>query len=279
MVQNDTILHYGRSLVQHGHYNNRVYLMRIAPGECEKIIRFADGLVQKEGYTKIIAKVRESRERLFKEAGYITEAAVPDFFGSHEKALFMAKYRDPARMVVGDEREIADVMRDVSGYTDDRSSHELPGGFTLSYAGPDDAHDIAALYRRVFETYPFPIFDPDYIRTTMQEHVRYFVIKKAHLLAAVASCEIDYENRNVEVTDFATNPLFRGRGFAGILLRSMEGDMQKDGIRLAYTIARALFRPINAVFAGAGYQFGGLLKNNTNISGSLESMNVWYRKL
>jgi hypothetical protein len=49
--------------------------------------------------------------------------------------------------------------------------------------------------------------------------------------------------------------------------------------RLAYTIARAIFRPINAVFAGAGYQFGGLLKNNTNISGSMESMNVWYRKL
>lgn len=279
MMQNDTILHFGKSLIQHGHYNNRVYLMRIAPGECEKIIRFADGLVQQEGYTKIFAKVRESRERLFSDAGYITEAAVPDFFCSNEKALFMAKYCDPARMMVADEREIADVMRDVCGYTDDRSSHELPEGFSLSYAGPEDAQEIAALYCRVFETYPFPIFDPAYIRTTMQEHIRYFVIKKGHLLAAVASCEIDSENRNVEVTDFATNPLFRGRGFAGILLRAMEADMQNDGIRLAYTIARAIFRPINAVFAGAGYQFGGLLKNNTNISGSMESMNVWYRKL
>jgi len=113
----------------------------------------------------------------------------------------------------------------------------------------------------------------------MQSHIRYYVIKKSHVLAAVASCEIDGENQNVEVTDFATNPLFRGRGFAGILLSAMETDMKNDGVLLSYTIARAIFKPINAVFVGAGYQFGGMLPNNTNICGSMESMNVWYRKL
>jgi hypothetical protein len=55
--------------------------------------------------------------------------------------------------------------------------------------------------------------------------------------------------------------------------------MKEEGILLSYTIARAIFRPINAVFAGAGYQYAGTLLNNTNICGSLESMNVWYRKL
>ncbi|PKL57779.1 MAG: putative beta-lysine N-acetyltransferase, partial [Methanomicrobiales archaeon HGW-Methanomicrobiales-5] len=142
-----------------------------------------------------------------------------------------------------------------------------------------DAEDIAALYRSVFETYPFPINNPAYIKKAMEGSVRYFVIKKSHVLAAVASCEIDSENLNVEVTDFATNPLFRGRGFASMLLHAMEAEMKNDGILLAYTIARAISRPINATFAGAGYQFAGMLPNNTNICGSLENMNVWYRRL
>ncbi len=74
---------------------------------------------------------------------------------------------------------------------------------------------------------------------------------------AVASCEVDAANRNVEVTDFATDPKFRGMGLARILLHAMETEMKNEGILLAYTIARAISRPINATFAGAGYQFGG----------------------
>ncbi|MDD2310679.1 MAG: hypothetical protein PHH91_13970, partial [Desulfuromonadaceae bacterium] len=36
---------------------------------------------------------------------------------------------------------------------------------------------------------------------------------------------------------------------------------------------------MNITFARDGYSFGGTLTNNTNISGSLESMNVWYKTL
>lgn len=278
-MQSDIVLRHGNSLIQHGHNNNRVYIMRIAPGDSPEIIRLADELVKKEGYSKIFAKVRESKKEMFTRAGYITEATVPFFFHGSETALFMAKYTDPARAVARDATVLASVLSDAFGYAGERFSHELPGGFSLMRVHPGDADDIAALYRLVFETYPFPVFDPEYIRTSMQGHVRYYVIKKAHLLAAVASCEIDEENENVEVTDFATNPLFRGRGFAGTLLRAMEADMKKEGVLLSYTIARAIFKPINAVFVGAGYQFGGMLPNNTSICGSMESMNVWYRKL
>jgi len=278
-MQSDVILHHGNNLVQHGHFNNRVYVMKFAPGDGHNIIRFADELVKKEGYSKIFAKVPKSSEEMFARAGYITEATVPFFFHGSETALFMAKYTDPGRAVARDTTVLDNVLSNAFGYAGERFSHELPGGFSLMHAHPGDANDIAALYRLVFETYPFPVFDPEYIRTSMQGHVRYFIIRKSHLLAAVASCEIDEENQNVEVTDFATNPLFRGRGFAGTLLRAMETEMKKEGVLLAYTIARAIFKPINAVFVGAGYKFGGMLPNNTNICGSMESMNVWYRKL
>ncbi len=81
------------------------------------------------------------------------------------------------------------------------------------------------------------------------------------------------------MTDFAVDPRFRGHGFARNLLTVMEETMRREGIITAYTIARSVSLPMNASFAGAGYRFSGMLPNNTNISGSIESMNVWYKKI
>jgi hypothetical protein len=50
-------------------------------------------------------------------------------------------------------------------------------------------------------------------------------------------------------------------------------------MRIAYTIARSLSYPVNSLFSRAGYSFGGTLVKNTNICGSFESMNVWYKAL
>ena len=55
--------------------------------------------------------------------------------------------------------------------------------------------------------------------------------------------------------------------------------MQRRGILTAYTIARSLSYGMNITFARQGYRFGGTLTNNTEISGAIESMNVWYRSL
>jgi hypothetical protein len=46
-----------------------------------------------------------------------------------------------------------------------------------------------------------------------------------------------------------------------------------------FSIARALSPAINITFGDAGYTFGGTLINNTNISGRIESMNIWYKQL
>ena len=278
-MQSDAVMHRGNSIVQHGRINNRVYVMKLAPADTHDIIRYAEDLTSKEGYTKIFAKVPESSVEIFASAGYITEATVPFFFRGKDSAVFMAKYTDPGRKEIPDATIIEEVISAASGYAGKRIQPDLPDGFSLMHAHAGDAEEIAALYRTVFKTYPFPIHDPEYIRESIRRKVRYYIIKKFHQLAAVASCEIDAENLNAEVTDFATDPLFQRMGFAGILLHTMEADLKKEGILLAYTIARAVSRPVNVVFARAGYQYAGLLPNNTNICGSLESMNVWYKKL
>ena len=55
--------------------------------------------------------------------------------------------------------------------------------------------------------------------------------------------------------------------------------MKSSGILNAYTIARAISPGMNITFARLGYHYGGRLVNNTQISGGLESMNIWYKSL
>ena len=275
----DTILTIGNSVVQHGHFNKRIYVMRISREDIPDIIRPLDDLARKERYSKIFVKVPESSEAVFADAGYVTEATVPFFYRGTDTAVFMAKYFDPERDKVADSLAIADVLSAAFGYAQKGYIPQLPAGFSIVHAHTGDAKEIAELFRSVFKTYPFPIFDPDFIITTMKEGIRYFCIHQSKKIAAVASCEINADARNAEMTDFATDPRFQGKGLAGNLLHAMEAEMKKEEIQLAYTIARANSYPINMTFARAGYQYGGMLPNNTNICGSLESMNVWYKKL
>lgn len=253
--------------------------MRLSREDIPDIIRPLDDLAKKEGYSKIFLKVPESSAVVFEGAGYIVEVSVPFFYHGTEAAVFMAKYFDPERKQVNGSQEIADVLSAAFGYTQSGFIPRLPAGFSLMHAHSGDAKEIATLFRSIFRTYPFPIGDPDFITGLIKEGVRYFCIHQSKRIAAVSSCEINAEAQNAEMTDFATDPRFQGKGLANILLHAMETEMRKEDVKLAYTLARATSYAINITFARAGYEYGGILPNNTNICGSMESMNVWYKKL
>ena len=138
---------------------------------------------------------------------------------------------------------------------------------------------MGSIYDEVFPTYPFPIGDPSYLRETMQSHVEYFGLEKDGNLVALSSAETDESASNVEMTDFATLRQWRNQGLALCLLSEMEQAMSEAKFSTAYTIARAISAGMNITFAKMGYQYGGRLINNTNISGTIESMNVWHKQL
>jgi putative beta-lysine N-acetyltransferase len=152
-------------------------------------------------------------------------------------------------------------------------------GMQIRKATLEDIPDICSLYQKTFTTYPFPIHDDKYIIKVMKEGTVFFVCDIQGKIAAVGSCEIDIDTSSVEMTDLATDLPFRGYGLSKMILSEMESQMMQSNIHTAYTICRSLPVPVNRLFAHAGYQFGGTLINNTNICGTIESMNVWYKPL
>lgn len=266
------------ALLQHGPFSRRIYLMKIAEADTAKLPVQLDLLAREKGYTKIFAKLPRGSEREFVANGYRVEASVPGFYKGDTEVLFLARYLDPARAASPDAAEIARIAELASGKPAS-APPPLPAEFTLRVCTRDDVEAMAGIYREVFSTYPFPIHDPVWLLETMQSHIDYFGVEYEGRLVALASSEMDLDGLNVEMTDFATLPDFRGRNLALHLLAAMEAAMRRKRMRTACTIARAMSPGMNITFAKAGYTFSGTLVNNTNISGGIESMNVWYKNL
>lgn len=277
----DMMTRLGHSQIQHGKANDRIYLMKYDSRDRASIVADLDQLAVSQSYSKIFVKVPQTETKLFLEADYREEARIPGFYQGEIEYVFMGKYFTEDRSLQKEETRIQEVLA-VAMSKEPLTQETLgqrPEGISLRVLAQEDAPAMAEVYREVFETYPFPIHDPAYLKETMVEHVVYFGAFHRDRLVAIASSETDREGLNCEMTDFATLPPYRGKNLSLHLLWALEKAMAEDGFKTFYTIARAVSYGMNATFAKAGYHFGGTLVNNTNISGKIESMNVWYKRL
>lgn len=275
----DRIEDFGSSLIQHGPVSDRVYLMKLDKADLPNILDHVHALARQKGYAKIFAKIPAGSRTLFEQGGYRLEAAIPNFYNGREDGLFMARYYHPDRLLDPAYERVRAVLARSRKKAIESHHHEIGPGLEVRLATPADGRQMSELYQQVFASYPFPINDPEYLRQTMAENVIYAGVWQDNKLLALASAEVDEKMANAEMTDFATHVNARGRGLAGVLLQKLEVLMAETHIKTCYTIARATSYGMNITFAKNNYTFAGTLINNTQISGSLESMNVWYKQV
>jgi putative beta-lysine N-acetyltransferase len=278
-MMNDRIETFGQSTIHHGKHSDRVYLMKLGRDDLPELLTHLEELANRKGYTKIFAKVPDDRLDHFRRHGYRPEARVPRFYRGNRAAHFLGKYLCPQRREEPRPQRVAEVLELARGKSALPEAPSLTEGYGWRPLDPSDTQAMVAVYRRVFASYPFPIHNPAYLEETMRENVRYQGIFRDDRLVAIASAELDKSGGNGEMTDFATLPEERGKGLANYLLTRLEEAAAREGIVTAYTIARAYSFGMNITFAKLGYAFGGTLTRNTQISGDLESMNVWYKPL
>ena len=275
----DKIEKLNNSIIQHGKENNRIYLMSLDERDMPRIVDDLNSLAEAKGYTKIFAKVPAGRLNKFLKNGYIREAAISGFYNEKKSCIFLAKYFSDARKKEKNMQEVTKIINTSIKKSAAKRQKPISDKYSLQKATPEDVVEMSDLYNEIFETYPFPVGNPNYLRETMKRHINYYVIRDKRKIIALSSAEIDQKSQNAEMIDFATLPEYRGNNFAGCLLARMEEDVKAMGIITAYTIARAISYAMNITFSRNNYQFSGTLINNTNISGQIESMNVWGKKL
>ncbi len=278
-MNHDQIQKIGNSLIQHGHANDRIYLMKLAQNDVSGIIPKLTQLAQNQGYSKIFAKIPAYAKDHFLQNGFQVEASVPRFYQAQEAAYFMGRYFHPQRQNEEQKNRINNVLKEARLKADSTPAAQPSAGLSCRLAEAPDCTQMAQLYQKVFSSYPFPIHDPAYLLKTMADNVIYAGVWLKDELLALASAEIDHQGKNAEMTDFATQPDCQGQGLANTLMTYLEKEMIHHSIITCYTIARAISYGMNICFSRNGYRYSGTLTKNTQISGALESMNVWYKHL
>jgi putative beta-lysine N-acetyltransferase len=275
----DVIEILGRSIIQHGPGNDRAYLMKLHPDDAPGIVEHLDRLAASGRFSKVFAKVPAWCAGRFVAAGYEMEAAIPAFFPEGAAACFLGKFFTLSRRQERHPELVRKVLEAAGAEMSACLPAPLPEGFAVRKAHEGDTEAMAAVYRKVFATYPFPIQDPGFLQNAMRGSTVFYGVWEGDRIAALSSAEIDHTSQSAEMTDFATLPEYRGHSLALHLLQLMEEEVQIRDIRSLYTIARSYSFGMNITFARNGYDFGGTLTNNTNIFGKLESMNVWHKTL
>ncbi len=265
------------SIIQHGKHNDRIYLMKLAEEDKDTIISLLAKMALENKYSKIFCKIPKHVAPLFLAQGYLLEAYIPGFYNGSEDVFFVSKFLNSDRLLYVEKENIAQLSDLLS--SDKKSKKIKSNGYTVRQLGKADVEALTNLYLEIFESYPFPIHNPGYILKTMQENVQYYGAFKDGELAAASSAEMDVKGQNAEMTDFATTASHKGNKLSALLLNFMEKEMKRQGIKTLYTIARVNSIPMNKTFLQSNYQYTGTLIKNTNIAGSIESMNIYYKSL
>lgn len=257
----------------------RVYLKKLYAYKAKDTIIDLEKIAKKENLSKIFARVPSSAKEIFLNNDYKIEAHIPGFYKNETDVYFMGKFLLPEREICPDKEIIEDVLKKSLQKTNSSQFYDLPKEFYFKKIDESQIEDLIEIYKNIFETYPSPIFDADYIAKTMHNNDEYFGIWQGEKLVATAEIEKDFEAQNAEVTAFATLPEFRGNNFSTYLINKLEKILQEQNFKTAYSISRATSYSMNIAFAKTKYNYAGTLINNTCISGSLEHMHVWYKKL
>ena len=261
--------------VVHDSANERLKLLGARPGQLSGLPPFQDTV----GLGKVTAYAREGTRQQWESLGFRLEGRIKGFFRDGTEATLWAAYLQPQR---GQEqgRQDHEACLAVAQSKSKIARVQLPAGYTSHVVKPEEGPIVAALMRSIFPVYPTPLTD-DAIGQLIRSGSNLFrcVCDEKGDMVAVASAELDLLRLNAEMTDCATRPDQRGRGFMAFLLRSLEDDVfRKHKIADYYSLARAQETGMNCVFRKLGYSYQGRLVNNCRMPSGWESMHIWCKR-
>lgn len=263
--------------VYHDPFNKRLRIDDYR-GSTPLLLEKVEELARDHQVEKLIIKARSSDCIDLFEKGLQPEAVVDRYFLGSD-AYFFSKFYTVERKK--NDHWITEDGMIHSIYQLDKAIDKTfpPKEYELRKADESCAEELSRLYSNVFQIYPTPLHDPEYVKKTMREGTIYYVFFHQGKIVSAASAEVNSFYKNAELTDCATFPEHRKYGLMKIILRELEGELKRQGIFCAYSIARSLSFGMNAVLFQLGYKYRGRLMNNCYIYDKLEDMNMWVKNL
>ncbi len=260
------------------YYNKRLKVADYDASDYTAMIRRLAYLAEANDFDKIFVKAKKEDFQIFLSHGYMMEGVLRYYFRG-EDAYVLSRFSSVQRVSSSDLLEEAKLIETLMYHSEPGDIHPLDPEIDIIRATEEHIPLLAAIYRSVFKTYPSPLTNPDYIKSTMDHNLIYRMAVKGESALAAASADMDRKHLNAEMTDCATVPEAQGKGLMQHLLTRLEGDLEREGIMTAYTLARGMSIGMNRSFFKLGYEFSGRLVNNCDIFGHFEDMNIWVKRL
>lgn len=254
------------------HRNQR---LKVLSYQCGNVAHLADYLVETaraHGLGKIVLCARSGDWAQFMTRGFVLEGKLERFYNG-EPGYYMAYFPEGGRLNVERHEKQQELLQSVLEHTRTPAG-DLSEGYSLVTANQEMADALAAVYDRVFDSYPSPLTDSDYIRELMASGEGLFMaVMAGDQVVSAAAAEIDHADRNAELTNCATLPDHRGEGLMSVLIEALE--RADHGAECLYSMARAGSFGMNLVLHRAGYVYRGRLIGHAYINGHFEDLNLW----
>lgn len=210
------------------------------------------------------------------EAGFEEEGRIPGFYEGARDCLVLGAYPDDGRAELARPRLVEEVHELLEQQSDEPPRR--PDVQTMR-ATVEDAPAIAELLGETFAQYPTPSSDPEYVADAIRDGVPFRMVEADGELAACASADLVRAAKTAELTDCATQPHHRGRGYMQAILDDLMDDLRELSYPTAFTLARARIPGVNLAFQRLGFELCGTMPKSCRIGDGIEDMNIWARAL
>ncbi len=243
----------------------------------EEILMSVVNFAKEKKLGKIISNCHIRLLKPFRNMGFKVEGIINGYFNGEDAycvSLFIDKNREISNLYEEEDALLYKcVIKNKKSFTEGIDS------YMIRNAEPSDIPQMIDIFSSIFETYPSPVFNDNYLRKVMNGQVLFKVAVEDGKIISIASADMDKLNKNAEITDCATYPEHRGRGILSNLIHSLEQDLQQEGFLTLYSLSRAINPGINSALSKLGYRYCGRLINNCHICGGFEDMNIWVKEL
>jgi len=228
------------------------------------------------GRGRVVVLAPVTVESGLEAAGYRREGLMPNFYRGEEDCAVLGAYPDAERAELANPEPVAKVTALLESAGESTRVH---APVTTRRAGVEDATPLASLLAETFKEYPTPSGDPEYLANAIEDGIPFRIVEQDGEPVACASADLLRQAKTAELTDCATRPEFRGRGYMQFILDDLIGDLRQLGYPTAFTLARAAIPGVNLAFARLGFELCGTMPQSCRIGEGIEDMNIWSRAL
>ncbi|MFB5660320.1 putative beta-lysine N-acetyltransferase [Alteribacillus sp. HJP-4] len=228
---------------------------------------------------KVIFYVKKNEKEWLPSFSCSYEGRIEGFFNGEDAfiySLFFIPSRNDATVLVKEENHILELAKQRRVVI---KHAPVPTGYKMRWAHADDVKQLAALYDTVFQSYPTPMNDPQFIREMMDCDVYFLVVEKGKEIVSACSADVQTEFQAAELSDCATKEEHRKKQLLSCQVAQLIPKVKQMDLKTIFSYSRSVSLGMNLVNAKHGFKYGGRMIQNSNIAGRLENMNIWYKRL